>query len=400
MRRHTISLLKGERLTVVADTITSGHIVRENTSAGGEPQSQTDIAVSETKNFGPYVQDERFTLQSDVGELSYSSVPANLSNFEQPVTVNSNAANTTAIQTLENAAGDIQLFRSDASPEGSITGSIGDRCVDGTNGVMYIKGSGNATNTGWEIVGGTPSYKSFTLADPGNAGTFYIGGHYDAAAAHAVLTIGGTVTQTFGTANEATAAHAFVVASGAGGTDLVLTVSGTSITDAGVRTTSDTEIIVADTDAAITNQKFETTKKWLGQVTFTLTGSAGAFTFNYGHVKYDDFGDKDFTLTDFEATGFASANETDLNIEVLHHAADKFVYHATAFVPNATPLFSLGTDYGTDNNIGSGEYFSYKRNGLSQVILGDDSEGLLIRVTTAVNNSINCANFHVGVNLT
>ena len=61
----------------------------------------------------------------------------------------SNAANTVAIMTLENTAGNIQLFRTDATPEGAITGSIGDLAMDSTGGVFFIKETGTATNTGW-----------------------------------------------------------------------------------------------------------------------------------------------------------------------------------------------------------------------------------------------------------
>lgn len=68
--------------------------------------------------------------------------------------VNSNAANTSPIFTLGNTAGDIQMFRADASPEGSITGSIGDLAIDGTNGNAYIKNSGDSTNSGWIQFGG------------------------------------------------------------------------------------------------------------------------------------------------------------------------------------------------------------------------------------------------------
>lgn len=69
--------------------------------------------------------------------------------------VNSGAVNTTPIFTLGNTAGDMQIFRIDATPEGTITGSIGDFAIDGTNGTAYIKNSGNATNTGWVQFGGS-----------------------------------------------------------------------------------------------------------------------------------------------------------------------------------------------------------------------------------------------------
>ncbi|KKK82813.1 hypothetical protein LCGC14_2799630, partial [marine sediment metagenome] len=189
------------------------------------------------------------------------------------------------------------------------------------------------------------------------------------------------------------------VASGAGGTDLVLTVTGVSITEAGVRNGADSEIIVADADTAVTNQYFETTKKWLGQTTYTLTGSSGTFDFNYGYAAYEDFGNRAFTVTDFEATGEMRANETGLNIELLHHEATAFVYSAAAFVPNQTALVSLATDYSTDNDVASGIGFAYKRRGFDTMVDGADSEGLIIRITTVTNNSINDASAHIGVTL-
>ncbi|MCD4756607.1 tail fiber domain-containing protein [bacterium] len=64
--------------------------------------------------------------------------------------IDSNGTNTTAILTLENTAGDFQVFRTDATPESAITGSVGDLAVDGTSGDMYIKNTGTGTNTGWE----------------------------------------------------------------------------------------------------------------------------------------------------------------------------------------------------------------------------------------------------------
>lgn len=63
--------------------------------------------------------------------------------------LNTNAVNTTAILTLQNAAGDAKIFRVDANPESTVTGSIGDIADDTTNGVIYVKTSGSATNTGW-----------------------------------------------------------------------------------------------------------------------------------------------------------------------------------------------------------------------------------------------------------
>jgi hypothetical protein len=250
------------------------------------------------------------------------------------------------------------------------------------------------------VVGGFPLFKSFSIADPGAAGVFYVGGFYLFAAAASTLTIGGTVTRTFGTAGQAHGAHAFCVASGAGGTDLVLTVSGISIDDNGTRTPADSEIIVADTDQATGNQYFETTKKWLGQITYTLTGAAGAFQFNYGFTEYENFVNRNFILKDFEATGEMKANETGLNIEVLVHDSTKFTFSAGAFSPNSTPVASLGVDYSTDNDVASGDSFAYKRHDLNATVAGASAAaGVMIRVTTAVNNSIADSSFHIGVQL-
>lgn len=246
--------------------------------------------------------------------------------------------------------------------------------------------------------GSSISFKSYSLGDIGTSGAHYFGGYYEAPAAHVILTIDGVVTQTLGAANQAKGARAFCVASGAGGADLVLTVSGISITDAGVRNGADSEVIVADTDTAITDQYFETTKKWLGQITYTLTGAAGAFTFNYGFVKYEDFGNRSFTVTDFEITGNGGANETGLNVALLHHDANNWTYSAAAFNPaSGREIVSLDTDYSTDNDLSTNEDFAYKRTDLSQAVAGSESEGVIVCIVTAVNNSIDYASIHVGV---
>lgn len=319
-------------------------------------------------------------------------------NLFGPLITDSNAANSAAISTFENTAGDFQIFRVDVDPEASQTGSTGDLAIDSTNGTLHFKRSGSATNTGWQSVAGIPTYKSYTFhARDAASGENFSAGFYDYPTTDVTLTIGGSVTQTHGGANAPYAAHAFAVASGAGGTDLVLTVSGTSINDAGTRTTSDTEIIVADADTASVDDYFETTKKWLGTITYTLTGAAGAFTFNYGFAKYEDFGNNDFMVTDFESVGLANANDAGFNIELLHHASTGWTYAASGFQAGNAVLASMNTIHSTEQDLDAGEPFAFKRSGLSQAVAGGNGEGVIIRVTTATNNAVSYMDSHVGV---
>jgi len=256
------------------------------------------------------------------------------------------------------------------------------------------------------IGGATPTFKSFNITTQGLGASpdVYAAGYYDAPAADADLTQA-NLTQTLGTANKSEAAHAFIVASGAGstdGSDLVITVTGISITDAGVRNASDSEVIVADATAMSTDEYFETTKKWLGQVTYTLSSTAGstyAATFNYGFCKYDDFGNRDFKVTDFEAVGLAGANDTDVDIILFHHSSTGWTYSAAAFVPGGTKICQLSTDHSDDDKLVVSEHFAYKRAALSTSVNGSDAEGVIALITSSANNAIEYANIHIGVEL-
>jgi len=68
--------------------------------------------------------------------------------------VDSNAANTTAIITIENndGNGDIQFFVFSGTPESNVTADPGALSIDPLNGAMYLKDSGSGTNTGWILM--------------------------------------------------------------------------------------------------------------------------------------------------------------------------------------------------------------------------------------------------------
>ena len=244
--------------------------------------------------------------------------------------------------------------------------------------------------------------KSYSFRSPaGTSGNFYAAGWYKYSAADANLNQG-SITQTFGTANIAYGAHAFAVSGGNGstdGSDLVLTVSGTSVTDAGVRTPADSEVIVATCTSSAADTYYETTKKWIGQITFTLTSTAGttfSYDFNYGMAKYEDFGNTDFTVTQFELTGRAGANDSSFNVILHKHSNAGWTYSAAAFVPTPTTIVNLQTDYNTEYQLGNGDLFAYKRSNLSTVISGSGMEGIIVKVVTGANGAVDSMSLHVG----
>ena len=244
------------------------------------------------------------------------------------------------------------------------------------------------------------------VSPPGVSGTYFAFGYYEAPAADTTINQAGA-TQTLGSANEARGAHACLVASGAGtaagGAGLVeIVVTGTSINDSGVRNAAASEVIVPSVVDMTTDAFYETNLKWIGQVTYTIqvagAGTHTAFeaTFNYCLAKYEDFGNRDLLLTDFEVTGRAGANDAGPNFELLHHRATGWTYSAAAFVPGNGAVCDMQTDYNTEYVFTAGENFAYKRAALSTVVHGAESEGLVVRITTAANRSIDIANIHIG----
>jgi hypothetical protein len=261
-------------------------------------------------------------------------------------------------------------------------------------------------------VAAAPAVKSYTFTSRGvTAGTYYLAGYYNAVATDANLNETVPTSVTLGTANVSYAAHAFVVAGGAGsaagGAGAVeIEVSGTSINDAGTRTPGDTEVVVADITALALNQFAETSKKWIGQVVYTLQNASGStqttfsIDFNYGFNKYEDFGNRDFTLTNFECVGLGAAADTSFNIRLLKQDADNWTYDAAAFVPGGTELLNMNTIHGAEKNTASGIPFAFKRADLSEAVSGADSEGLVVEITTGANNTVQDMDCHIGVDIT
>jgi hypothetical protein len=251
------------------------------------------------------------------------------------------------------------------------------------------------------------TFKSPTTSN----GIFHAFGFYEAPAAHAALTQA-SATQTLGSANNAYQSHAFIVASAAGtasdGTTgtAKITITGTSITSAGVRSAGDSEIIVADVTALATNTYIESTKMWIGQVTFTLatTGDRTTFacTFNYGFGSAYHFSEKNVTIQQFECTGRAGASDTGFNIQLLKHSNAGWTYSAAAFIPGGTVLLNMNTDFNTEKNLVNDKQFHYHRKGLTQAINGATTatltvpnEGVVVRITTGANNAVDTCDMRI-----
>jgi len=249
-------------------------------------------------------------------------------------------------------------------------------------------------------------FKSTTFIS-GAVGQEYTHGFYKAPSTDVTLTQA-SPTQDYGSVNQPYGAHAFIVAGAAGtasgGAGAVeIEVTGTSITDAGVRTESDSEIIVADITALSTDFYAESELKWLGEVTFTLQNAGGStqtafdVDVNYGLAKYEDWGNRLITITDFEVSGRAGANDAGFDIELLKHTQTGWTYSAASFIPGDGKICQMTVDYDADSDLSNGEPIAYKRDNLETLIDGNGGhEGILVRFTTGANNSVRVADVHVG----
>jgi len=255
--------------------------------------------------------------------------------------------------------------------------------------IMQYESAGSV----WEEV--ATNFKSFDtswafVSPAGSSGTYYVGGYYIFGGTSYTPTGGGT---TLGSANAAYGAHAFIVL-GASSTDMVVRVSGTSMTDEGVRTALDFEDL--DTSGGVLNDYFETDKKWIGQVTISLQSGTGV-EINDGLCKYWDNQNSKFRLTGLEVTGTAGANDSAPNFELLRHQTVGWTFNSGAPPTPQAARADMQTDYNTEYQFVLGQNFAWKRVGLSEEILGDVSEGLIWRVTTTSNKAIEIANLTLSV---
>ena len=245
--------------------------------------------------------------------------------------------------------------------------------------------------------------KSFSFTSNGiGAGTYYVGGFYDAPAADVTLT-DLSLTQAHGSAGNAYAAHPFIVAGAAGTVDqgqVGLRVLGASITDEGIYTAVDTAIVTTDITTLSTDDYIETSLKFLGTITFELyevSGTPGTYSIdlNYGYAKYEDFGNVDFSIYKIEVVGLAGANDTNFDMTLLKHSSVGWTYSADAFSPENTIITDWSDCMAPDDNLVNGEPFAWKKVDLNEFIMGISDEGIIVRIVTSANNSVQSMDVHI-----
>lgn len=244
--------------------------------------------------------------------------------------------------------------------------------------------------------------RAYTFVSGADNGEYYIGGAYGAPGGDANLT-DSSQTVTFGTANSPYGAHAFIVAGGAGtasgGTGTVeIRVSGTSMADDGTRTASDAEVIVADVTTLAVNDYVQTTRRWIGQPTWTIQNSSGSthttFTadFNYGLASVDNFRNSEFRPLELQVSGYANSSDSGFNVQLYDHNATGWTYAATGFSPGNSPIADFEVEHVTESDIVADQHFNWDRDSLNTLIRGDLGEGILIKISTSVNSSVRYLN--------
>jgi hypothetical protein len=266
-----------------------------------------------------------------------------------------------------------QGFQGDIGPTGAgLQGVAGADGLQGPVGPTGAEGPQGIQGPAGPIGGPGITFKSFSLQSD-QIGRDYLAGYYDFSETDANLDEGST-TINYGTTQVSYGAHAAIVAGGAGSVDagqIGLRVTGTSINDNGVRTTSDSEVLTSDITSLSLNQYLETNRKWLGIITFELFVVSGAPTtysldFNYGFAKAEDFGSNEFTVQQFEIVGRAGSTASDFNVTLFHHNGIGWAYAASGFVPGGTVIVELATDHNGDDHLANGDYFAYRHTGLSE----------------------------------
>jgi len=289
------------------------------------------------------------------------------------------------------------MTKPDATGEVIIAGGV--ISVHASEGIIYISPSLALKR---QIIAKGYNFTSNGVA----AGTFYNAGDYDFATTSTTLTQ--AVTQDYGTSDIGYSAHVSVVTGGVGsvtgGGRVSLISTGTSITDGAVSTGADVDTLISDITTTLLDDYYEA-KKYMGEFTLSLViadGAPSAYSLpvNYGYAKYEDFGNRDFYLIASECIWEGGASDaTGFDIEILHHKQTGWTYAASGFIPGDGAIAQRSVDQSGFLRVSSGIKSSWKRTELNTFIEGSASEGLVYRIKTGANGTIQLMNMHLGVAL-
>jgi hypothetical protein len=228
-----------------------------------------------------------------------------------------------------------------------------------------------------------------------NAGTFWKGGFYEWETTNITLAIGGSTT--IGQANIAKAAHVGLVASGpgsvVGGGQVGMKVTGVLDSETGTQTAGVSAIITDDITSLTLDMYAETLEKFSDVITYELyvvsgSPSSASLTFNRGFSKYDDFEDRDYTITGLEITWQGNANSS-LDIGLLKHTTTGWNYAAAGFTPGNGDICRKSVDQALAGDVANNIDGSYKRTALNSFINGrSGTEGHIIQIITGANSTI------------
>ncbi len=220
-------------------------------------------------------------------------------------------------------------------------------------------------------------YQTWVLPTTSIATTAYMGGYYEFPATASTFPTGSPVD--FGRADNSYAAHVMFVTGATAVGDIILTITGDIITDSTVGAPGSATLTIPS--GTVADTYFETPEKWLGEVTIeTTTGTA--ISCNYGFCKYWDNSNTDFTVNGGEALWMGDFTGETINIELLHHKATGWTYHATAEPTTPTPLTSMADAHGDNVEVTSNDYGCFKRVPVTPTeVAGSASEGVLVRLT-------------------
>ncbi|MHC4616374.1 MAG: hypothetical protein ACYTEQ_01340 [Planctomycetota bacterium] len=219
------------------------------------------------------------------------------------------------------------------------------------------------------------SFQSWGFGSASASGLTYVGGFYDFFNGDDDFD---PSPVNFGIVNLARGAHFFVVLGAVTVDELTITITGTSITDGGVRTASDTEAIVIP-NATPVDSYFETTKKWNGQISIDVTAGTPK-TCNYGFAKYWDSDNTAFRIIGTEFTWLANKANSTSDVAVIHHKDTGWTFNSGAEPTPPTAIARMSTDYSTERAIAVSQSGAYKRDNLSVSIDGGDGEGIIIEI--------------------